>query len=406
MIGTSARPFSVSSYSTRGGTSGKVWRATMPSSSSARRRSESVRGEMPSSERSSSQNRDAALGEVADHQQRPLAADDVGGATDGTVGVRHRTPVYRNTSRNEVTSGRRRPSRSVRCRGPRVSVSERRSAGGSSASNRSSMPRSGVPPAAAPAGRRARARRAPPGCRRPRRARAGRRARAARPRRASAARRAAARARRRAAAARPPRRGASSPTRRCSAASAGSARISPPSRRTVLRPSRRPSGSTSGPPDEPRGSGAVCSIEPATRRPRGPRKRAPGGGHEPERRAQPAPTGVGEREHRRAVPTGSPAGLPRDGRRVARLDGDDRDVEVRVRAGHAAVAASPSRERHRHLVAAQHVRVVSTRPGRDHDARAAAPAAAEPDHRRPDALGDARRPLPGVLRVPDSWLRS
>ena len=57
MIGTSARPFSVSVYSTRGGTSGKVRRATMPSSSSARRRSESVRGEMPSSERSSSQKR-------------------------------------------------------------------------------------------------------------------------------------------------------------------------------------------------------------------------------------------------------------------------------------------------------------------------------------------------------------
>src|SRR5918994_5238809 len=57
MIGTSARPFSVSAYSTRGGTSGKVWRSTMPSSSSARRRSESVRGEIPSSERSSSQKR-------------------------------------------------------------------------------------------------------------------------------------------------------------------------------------------------------------------------------------------------------------------------------------------------------------------------------------------------------------
>src|SRR5215207_2117033 len=57
MIGTSARPLSVSAYSTRGGTSGNVWRATMPSSSSARRRSERVRGEIPSSERSSSQKR-------------------------------------------------------------------------------------------------------------------------------------------------------------------------------------------------------------------------------------------------------------------------------------------------------------------------------------------------------------
>src|ERR1700754_3363374 len=55
--GTRASPFLVSAYSTRGGTSGKVWRSTMPSSSSARRRSERVRGLIPSSERSSSQKR-------------------------------------------------------------------------------------------------------------------------------------------------------------------------------------------------------------------------------------------------------------------------------------------------------------------------------------------------------------
>ena len=58
MIGSSARPFSVSAYSTRGGTSGKVWRSTMPSSSSARSRSERVRGLIPESERSSSQKRE------------------------------------------------------------------------------------------------------------------------------------------------------------------------------------------------------------------------------------------------------------------------------------------------------------------------------------------------------------
>ena len=56
--GTSARPFSVSAYSTRGGTSGNVWRSTIPSSSSARSRSDSVRGLIPCSERSSSQNRE------------------------------------------------------------------------------------------------------------------------------------------------------------------------------------------------------------------------------------------------------------------------------------------------------------------------------------------------------------
>jgi hypothetical protein len=55
--GTSASPFGVSEYSTRGGTSGKVCRSTMPCSSRARSRSDSVRGLMPDSERSSSQNR-------------------------------------------------------------------------------------------------------------------------------------------------------------------------------------------------------------------------------------------------------------------------------------------------------------------------------------------------------------
>src|SRR5689334_7477710 len=55
--GASASPFSVSAYSTRGGTSGKVRRTTTPSSSSARRRRERVRGLIPSSDRSSSQKR-------------------------------------------------------------------------------------------------------------------------------------------------------------------------------------------------------------------------------------------------------------------------------------------------------------------------------------------------------------
>src|SRR3954453_5055836 len=58
MIGTRPSPFSVSEYSTRGGTSGNVRRSTIPCSSSARSRSDSVRGEIPSSERSSSQKRE------------------------------------------------------------------------------------------------------------------------------------------------------------------------------------------------------------------------------------------------------------------------------------------------------------------------------------------------------------
>src|ERR1700733_3886117 len=58
MIGSRASPFSVSAYSTRGGTSGNVWRSTISCSSSARNRSDSVRGLMPASERSSSQKRE------------------------------------------------------------------------------------------------------------------------------------------------------------------------------------------------------------------------------------------------------------------------------------------------------------------------------------------------------------
>src|SRR4051812_3758121 len=57
MSGSSAWPLSVSEYSTRGGTSGNVCRSMTPCSSSARRRSESVRGLIPASERSSSQKR-------------------------------------------------------------------------------------------------------------------------------------------------------------------------------------------------------------------------------------------------------------------------------------------------------------------------------------------------------------
>ena len=72
---------------------GEVWRSTMPCSSSARRRSDSVRGLIPASERSSSQKRLRALGEVADHEDRPLAADDVRGRTDGAARIRTRCPV-------------------------------------------------------------------------------------------------------------------------------------------------------------------------------------------------------------------------------------------------------------------------------------------------------------------------
>ena len=85
MIGSSARPFSVSAYSTRGGTSGKVARATIPSSSSARRRRrERARADAGERALELAEAR-AALGEIADEQQCPLAADDVGGTADGTA---------------------------------------------------------------------------------------------------------------------------------------------------------------------------------------------------------------------------------------------------------------------------------------------------------------------------------
>ena len=84
------------------------------------------------------------------------------------------------------------------------------------------------------------------------------------------------------------------------AAFAGTARISPPSRRIEFRPRSVPSRSTSGPPPEPRGRGAVCSIAPVMRRPRGAAKAARRGRDESGRRAKAPPTGARERDHSRA----------------------------------------------------------------------------------------------------------
>src|SRR3989442_6122872 len=108
MIGISARPFSVSAYSTRGGTSGKVWRSTTPSSSSARRRSESVRGLMPASDRSSSQNRErpSARSRMINSVHLPHTMSDV--AHTGHVSfVAITCGCYRKTLRTEVRRGRR-----------------------------------------------------------------------------------------------------------------------------------------------------------------------------------------------------------------------------------------------------------------------------------------------------------
>src|SRR2546421_6027963 len=108
MIGISARPFSVSAYSTRGGTSGKVWRSTTPSSSSARRRSESVRGLMPASDRSSSQNRErpSARSRMINSVHLPHTMSDV--AHTGHVSfVAITCGCYRKTLRTEVKRGGR-----------------------------------------------------------------------------------------------------------------------------------------------------------------------------------------------------------------------------------------------------------------------------------------------------------
>jgi hypothetical protein len=118
-------------------------------------------------------------------------------------------------------------------------------------------------------------------------------------------------------------------------------------------------------------------------------ERAAGRGHEPERRAQPAAAGIGEREH--GLAGGQPIDgvrLPGDRRRVAGVDGDHGDVKrlvgARDAAEHDLAAAAPDRD----LVAAQHVRVRQHAAVADDDARAAAPAASEPDHRRPYLLRD------------------
>src|SRR6266576_1515106 len=91
MIGISARPFSVSAYSTRGGTSEKVSRSTTPSSSSARSRSDRVRGLMPASDRSSSQKRQRP---AAEQTPQPAASSTAaGGRRDPALGGLHEHPA-------------------------------------------------------------------------------------------------------------------------------------------------------------------------------------------------------------------------------------------------------------------------------------------------------------------------
>ena len=69
---------------------------------------------------------------------------------------------------------------------------------------------------------------------------------------------------------------------------------------------RLPARSTSGPPELPRGSGAVCSIEPATRRPRGPRKPRPVADTSPNVVRSPRPPGFASANTGVPLPGASP----------------------------------------------------------------------------------------------------
>ena len=79
MIGNSARPFSVSAYSTRGGTSGKVLALDdallLERAQAQRQRPRADPGERAFELAEAG----VPLGQIADQQQRPLAADDLSG---------------------------------------------------------------------------------------------------------------------------------------------------------------------------------------------------------------------------------------------------------------------------------------------------------------------------------------
>src|SRR3954465_2258786 len=153
MSGTKARPFSVSEYSTRGGTSGNVFRSSTPCSSSARSRSDSLRGEMPSSDRSSSQKRQrpsarsrisrivhfpARISAVAVTGQLSMTSESVvlGAAPPGTaeglenslldVLERRRALATGGRHQLEVVRRGRHRHRLVHCDPPRLQVSEQR----------------------------------------------------------------------------------------------------------------------------------------------------------------------------------------------------------------------------------------------------------------------------------------
>ena len=228
-------------------------------------------------------------------------------------------------------------------------------------------------------------------CRPRRRARAGRRPlgqadRAAQPAR-HVGRGARATPRRRGAAASPAARRVDArraPSRRRPARGSGRRR-----RRRLLTPSRRPSPSTSGPPDEPRGSGAVCSMAPGMRRPRGPRNARPGRGDEAEgRRAGRDRRGWRARPPASPMPAAVRVAQPRAGASPVSTSITARSRSASAPGDAAALAAAVG-EGDGDLVAAQVVGVGEDPAVGDDDAGAAAPAASEADDRRADPVGDA-----------------
>ena len=89
----------------------------------------------------------------------------------------------------------------------------------------------------------------------------------------------------------------------------------------VERRARRPSSSTTGLPDEPRASGAVCSSVPVMRRPRGPRKHAVDAAHQPTVMRVPPVGGAGDRVDEAA----GLGGRPRPTRTRGDVGGVDRE---------------------------------------------------------------------------------
>ena len=237
-------------------------------------------------------------------------------------------------------------------------------------------------------GRRARGRPGRPGCRARPRAPGCRHARAGRPRGAAGAQREAARSPRPAARVAATRRDLAARRARAIAWSAGTARIRPPSARTALIPSSRPAPSTSGPPEDPRGSGAVCSIAPLIRRPRGPRKLRAVDDTNPGVTRRPRPPGIGEGEHRASDRQRSSASSDHS---IGSMSAVSASITARSRsaseAEHTAGLAPAVKERDGDLVAAEVVGVGEDPPGADHEPGAASPALAEPDHRGAEALG-------------------